>query len=177
MWIAFCSLVSLWQANAQLATSEWERLVDYVAPSLLAADDAAQPRVVLNTNGPAAGWLIAPPRPTTAAERRIQFETEYGIREPEPGAVRAAVQQAKYRLDETIFEATEWLETVEHALEWQYDLYRTRPAQARAERRATSGSANLLRDAWEGATIRTDVDLNLAGRAFVGLRLQVPVGP
>lgn len=118
-------------------------------------------------------------RPTTG-QRWSEFEREFGIHEPSESLVLGAIQSAKYQLDKTVFALDLFVEQTREALQFEYDFARGVLIRGAAE---SEGTAPAARSGWWGpafgeARLRSDVDLELgSGRAWVGMRLVVPMGP
>lgn len=116
----------------------------------------------------------------TAGQRWSDFERKYGITDPSDSFVLGAIQTAKYQLDKTVFALDLFVEQTRDALRFEYDFARGILIRGRQE---PEDNMQPSTSTWWGpsfgeARLRTDVDLDVAsGRAWVGLRLVVPVGP
>jgi hypothetical protein len=163
-------------------------LVEYVAPSLLQpapppASAAAAP--VLLPREPEFEPFLArvsgPRRQLTEGELWERFEAEFAPVETDAGLVQGTLQTAKYQLDRTVFALNQFIENVEDALKFEYELRNlggrgsgSGASSRRSSQRVSSG--NPLLDALDNARLRSDVDLSLSGRAFVGIKLEIPFG-
>jgi hypothetical protein len=138
-------------------------LVQYVSAALLEGSDSGlATRELANQQTPGLGkWE--------------KFEIEFGIRQKDPTLVGGALQSAKYRLDRALFTVQDWVDNVEHALRFEYDIARPfSGASANASRRAYS---NPLLNALEGGKLKSDVDLSVPkGSAYLGMKLEFPLG-
>ena len=110
-----------------------------------------------------------------AYTRWSRFETEFAIHDKNPSLFFGAIESAKERLDWTSLEMRDWIDTLQNSLSFDYELrnlIRSTPAIAPA--RPIRG--NILRDAWENARFQSDINLSHSGRAFVGVKLTLPIG-
>lgn len=126
----------------------------------------------------AARLMNQPRRPLTQGERWEKFEAEFGLKEKNPSWFKGSLESAKYRVDKTTFALNEFVQNVENALSFDYGL---RPASGRdgtnTVTRGAAGSPIPLWDAVQNARFKSDIDLNVpGGRAFVGVRLVLPIG-
>jgi hypothetical protein len=119
-----------------------------------------------------------PKRELTRGERWEKFEDEYGIRQKNPSLVKGSLESAKYRLDKTTFAMNEFVQGVQDAFSFDYELRSLgRETRTNHTPRAASSSSIPLWDAVENARLKSDIDLNVpGGRAFVGVRLVLPIG-
>ena len=125
-----------------------------------------------------ASLMNRPRQPLTQGERWEKFEAEFGLKEKNPSLFKSSLESAKYRVDKTTFALNEFVQNVENALSFDYGL---RPAGGRnGTNTATRGAATSpipLWDAVQNARFKSDIDLNVpGGRAFVGVRLVLPIG-
>lgn len=124
--------------------------------------------------------LRAPRARPTVGQRWSDFEREFGITDPSESRVLGAIQAAKYQLDRTVFALDLFVEQTRDALRFEYDFARGILIHGRTESEDFSQPPD---PAWWGpsfgeARLRTDVDLDVgSGRAWLGMRLVVPVGP
>jgi hypothetical protein len=119
-----------------------------------------------------------PKQKLTRGERWEKFEDEYGIHQKNPSLVKGSLESAKYRLDKTTFAVNEFVQDVEDALSFDYEL-RSLGREARAEDspRSAAPSSIPFWDSVENARLKSDIDLDVPrGRAFVGVRLVLPIG-
>lgn len=156
------------------AEPQTELLAAYVPPSLILETHPSPPTLPeWELLSETSHWRLTPPRTRLASHmtRWARFEDEYGIREREPSAFKASLQTAKYQLDKTVFALDDFVANLEDALKIEYRLSSAGTGTPpRAYR-------DPWRDAWENATLKSDVDLNVfSGRAFIGLRLVFPIG-
>jgi len=174
-----CLLALLMNANAGRAQpppaqgQPQRLLVDYVSPSLLqtnANSSTSVPQKLFPSNS--TNQTIAnPPARLSKGDRWEKFEAEFGIKEKDSSFVKGTIESAKYKLDETVFAAKEFVDTL------RYDGYLkdfVGGSDSNAPRRYYS---DPVRDAWENAEIRSGVDWDAQSRrAFVGIRLVLPLG-
>jgi hypothetical protein len=159
-------------------------LVEHVPSSVLdkplaPTNSATAGGIAGSTNGEAMTHALKEPRhELTREERWERFETEFGIRKKDPSLVKGSIESAKYRLDKTVFAADEFVQGVEKTLSFDYEL-RTlgRGTTSNASSRVPSSPPIPLWDAVWNARLQSDIDLNMTSeRAFVGIRLVLPVG-
>jgi hypothetical protein len=161
-----------------------ELLVDHVFPSVLAAPAAttnsvaAMDAVKAMSGEEATRFMEQPPRQLTQGERWEKFEAEFGMAEKNPAFIKGSIESAKYRLDKTVFEANEFVQNLENAFSFDYGLRAANGAGGtNTSARGASASPIPLWDAVENARFKSDIDLNIpGGRAFVGVRLVLPIG-
>jgi hypothetical protein len=119
-----------------------------------------------------------PQQRLTEGERWEKFEAEFGLKEKNPSFVKGSLESAKYRMDRTTFALNEFVESVENVLTFDYGL--RPPASPEGTNTTTRGAAASpipLWDAVQNARFKSDIDLNVpGGRAFVGVRLVLPIG-
>jgi hypothetical protein len=149
-------------------------LVDYVPPSLLQtnSDSAASPLPKPLSADSTNRTIASAPTRHTSVERWEKFEAEFGIKEKDPSVVKSSIESAKYKLDETVFAAKEFVES------FRYDAYlkdlMTGSSSTAPSRRYYS---DPILDCLENAQIESGVDWDAhAGRAFVGVRFVLPFG-
>ena len=159
-------------------------LVEHVPSSVLDKPLApTNPVTAVGTTGLANGEAMThvlkePRHELTREERWERFEAEFGIRKKEPSLVKGSIESAKYRLDKTVFAADEFVQGVEKTLSFDYEL-RTlgRGIASNKSSRVPSSPPIPLWGAVENARLKSDIDLEMpGGRAFVGIRLVLPVG-
>jgi hypothetical protein len=161
-----------------------ELLVEHVPPSILAAPATTTNAVAFmeetqSIDGKEPTRLMKQPsREMTQGERWEEFETEFGLVQKNPSSIKGSLESAKYRLDKTVFQVNELVQNVENALSFDYGL---RPADGRSgtntSARSVSTSPIPLWNVVENARFKSDIDLNMpGGRAFVGVRLVLPIG-
>jgi hypothetical protein len=150
-------------------------LVDYVSPSLLQSNvnspTAPMPQKLFPPD--ATNQTIAsPPRRLSAVDRREQFDAEFGIKQKNPSLVMGGIESAKFKLDETVFTAKEFVDTL-HYRGYLKDVVGVSDLDAPRQRY----HSDPIRDAWENTEVRTGIDWNMQSQsAFVGLRLVLPIG-
>lgn len=128
-------------------------------------DDAAVPKVQ------------APHKPSTSGERWEKFEAEFGIPHKDPSLIKGSMEAAKYRLDHTLFGMQEFVQGVQNIVSFDYELRSLGRSSSSTDRPAASSVPIPLWDTMEQARFQSDIDLNMAaGRAFVGVRLVLPIG-
>lgn len=133
--------------------------------SSVTTDDAAVPNVQ------------APRKPSTSGERWEKFEVEFGIPYKDPSPIKGSMESAKYRLDRTLFGMQELLQGVQNAVSFDYELRSLSHSSSSTNHLTTSSVPIPLWDTMEKARFQSDIDVNMgAGRAFVGVRLVLPIG-
>ena len=137
-------------------------IVDEVPASVLASTNAPP---VFRTQHTTAATVVAVP------ERWEKFEAEFGIQQPSRSLVKGSLQNAKYRLDEASVTLQEFVDTVRDRLKFDYGL--TDPGSAAVRRNSTG---NLLTDTINRARLQSAIDLNLGAKAFLGVKLVLPLG-
>ena len=158
-------------ARAQLMT-------DYVSPSLLESNKATAISTQSSlARADATLHLVTDKRPNpTSGERWEKFETEFGVTNKSPSMVKGSIASAKYQLDKSTFAMQEFVDNVTDAVSFDYgwrDLPGSKPTGDTPPQRPNS---NPLLDSLEHARLKSDIDLNVAGRSFVGVRLVLPFG-
>lgn len=150
-----------------------ERLVDYVAPSLLEGTNEAPPRLSVRlTNSEV---TVTAPRRLTEADRWERFEAEFGIKQREQSLMLGSIQAAKYQLDKTAFALQETLNKIEDTLRFDYGLSDLGLPVSPPKPYRPGASYGLV-DSLQGARLKSEVDLKLARDSFVGVKLELPLG-
>lgn len=185
-WVSIAACLAALFAGRAAHAQEAKRplLAEHVPLSILVEPSASTNSVAA---GGITGWadgeaataaMTRPKRELTQGERWEKFEAEFGIHEKDPSLIKGSIESAKYRLDRTVFALNEFVQNVEHALSFDYGL-RTlgRGSSTSESARAVSSSSIPLWDAIENARFKSDIDLDVpGGRAFVGVRLVLPIG-
>lgn len=163
-WLALTATVT------NLAAAD--RLVDYVSPSLLKDSPAATNSVAhhATTNIPT---VAVRPRPVSAVDRWERFEAEFGIKQRNNSVMLDSLQTAKYQLDKTTFVMQEWIYSIEDTLSFDYGLNDLGLPAAKPYRPASSTG---FVDTLLSARLKSDINLNLVGASFVGVKLVLPLG-
>lgn len=154
-----------------------------------AAVDPLPATVVAGSNSPALpAWRES--TTTESAERRRddsvgqrweRFEAEFGIQRKDDSLAKNTMRTAKYRLDRATFAMQEFVDNVESAMRFDYG-WNDRAEGVEVERRArlparpSDGFMELMTDSLRNARLQSDVELRLDGRAFIGIKLVLPVG-
>jgi len=155
------------------------RLVEYVSPSLLtrnASPNALAPDNVADT--PVAkvgsGDDVLKPTTTTAGDRLVRFEQEYGVARESTSSIGRMIQAAKYGLDKMCFTAQE----AAKKLEFTYDIGEE-PASALGSGTAQPEYSLPMFGRFGHAQLKSEVTVHdpQTGEAFIGLKLSVPFGP
>ena len=157
-------LVIIWLAAMSLAgrVAAGNLIVDEVPASVLASTNAAPAFRAQRTTS--ATVVVVP-------ERWEKFESEFGIQQPSRSLVKGSLQNAKYRLDEASVTLQEFVDTVRDRLKFDYGL--NDPGSVAVRRNSTG---NLLTDTINRARLQSAIDLNLGAKAFVGVKLVLPLG-
>ena len=171
--------VALGVAAATSGTRAWAQLMtDYVPPSLLQSKSAAAvtPQSSL-ARADANVCLVTPKRnPSTSGERWEEFETEFGVTKKSPSMMKGSLESAKYQLDKTTFAMQEFVDNVTDAVSFDYG-WQNRPGPKPGSTSAPrQPSSNRVLYSLENARLKSDIDLKIAGRSFVGVKLVLPIG-
>ena len=153
------------------------RLIVFVgiASKLVAANlivDQVPASVLANTNDT---WVVRPPiestRPVISKpERWEKFEVEFGIQQPSPSLLKGSLQNAKYQLDVASVTLPDFVDTVRDRLKFDYGL--TDSSHPIARRAAP----NNLFDTLNRARLQSAIDVNFGAKAFIGVKLVLPLG-
>jgi hypothetical protein len=129
------------------------------------------------TNAAAISKVQSLSKPSTSGERWEKFETEFGIGKKDPSMIKASMESAKYRLDRSLFGMQEFVHDVQTAVSFDCEL-RTLGHMSSSTRHPVASSVPIpWWDTMEKARFQSDIDLNMTGgRAFVGVRLVLPLG-
>jgi hypothetical protein len=182
--ITACLAGAFIAAVAHTQEPKRDLLVEHVPPSILAASAAPTNFIASLEAAPSidgeepARLMKRPPQRLTEGERWEKFEAEFGLKVKNPSMFKGSLESAKYRVDKTTFALNEFVQNVQNALSFDYGL---RPAAGREGTNTTSRTAANspvpLWDAVQNARFKSDIDLNVpGGRAFVGVRLVLPIG-
>jgi hypothetical protein len=179
-----CLTALLFVATAGSDEPVKQLLAEHVPASVLAGPSEQtnavnQSGIVGTVDGEMAVRSIREPsRERTAGDRWEKFESEFGIRQKDPSFVKSSMESAKYSLDKSVFALNEFVQNVEGRLSFDYPLRSLgRPATPNNSSRPTSNSPIPLWDAVGNAHFKSDIDLDAGrGRAFVGVRLVLPIG-
>ena len=133
--------------------------------------DQVPTSVLGNTNST---FVARPPTESTwplisKSERWKKFEVEFGIQQPSQSLIKGSLQSAKYQLDVASVTLQEFVDTVRARLSFDYGW--TNPGSA-ALRRAPP---NLF-DTLNRARLQSAIDINYGAKAFVGVKLVLPLG-
>jgi hypothetical protein len=180
MCLAVLSLVT----TARTQEPKQRLLAEYVPSSVLVealapTNSASRSGGVRTLDGnPPFRSMHEPSRAHTAGDRWEQFEAEFGIREKAPSLVKGSLESAKYGLDKTVFTVNEFVQDVQDRLSFDYELRSLGRATNPNESPRTASSSTIpVWDAVENARLQSDINLDAArGRAFVGVRLVLPIG-
>lgn len=180
VWLAALALATV----ARTEEPKQRLLAEHVPSSVLAEplastnSDSGSGTIGAVDGETAARSMKEPSRERSAGDRWEQFETEFGIHKKNPSLVKGSLESAKYRLDKTVFAVNEFVQNVENKLSFDYKLRSLgRAANSNESSRATSSSAIPLWDPLENAHLKSDINLDaVGGRAFVGVRLVLPIG-
>lgn len=148
-------------AGVGIATS-WagDLLVDQVPVAVLTGTNM-HPVIVTTTTVAAA----------PAADRWEKFEAEFGIQHPSLSAMKSSLQTAKYQLDRTTLAMQEFVDTVTDWLRFDYSL-----SDAGLATRSRVATGNFVTDSLSQVRLKSDIDLKLGEKVFVGVKLVLPLG-
>ena len=188
-WVRVAAGVAGLFATTTLSAQESKQplLVEYVPLSALVETPGSMSTNLATGTASRAGSLDAeaarramkePHRDLTQGERWEKFEVEYGILQKNSSLVKSSLESAKYRLDKTTFAVNEFVHGVQDAFSFDYELRSLgRGTHTNESTRIASSSSIPLWDAVENARLKSDIDLDVpGGRAFVGVRLVLPIG-
>jgi len=183
--VSTACLIGTWLVTSMKAqeTTSSALLVEYVPASVLTASSAptnaplSVDMLGLMDSEEAARVLRRASRRLTEGERWEKFETEFGLAEKNPSGLKGSAELAKYQLDKTAFAMNEFVQTVQNALTFDYGL-RPSPTSSGSNTASRVASSSIpFFDSVMNARFKSDIDLNVPrGRAFVGVRLVLPIG-
>ena len=167
---------------AQAQETSQRPLIEYVPAS--ASRESLSPtnsvsayeRSDVTSNDAAMAKTQASRKPLTSGERWEKFEVEFGIRQKDPSLIKGSMISAKYELDRTLFGMQEILQDIQKACSFDYELRNLGRLSASDNRSATSSIPIPLWDTMERARFQSDIDLNMGGRADIGVQLVLPIG-
>jgi hypothetical protein len=179
--ICFAAILGGGLARAQDASQR--PLIDYVSnslprESLSGSNSVSASQSSLQTNNDAAVPGVKVPREElTSGDRWEKFETEFGTPKKDPSLIKGSMESAKYQLDRSLFGMQEFVQNVQDAVSFDYELRNLDRSPAPNARPWASSVPIPMWDTMERARFQSDIDLNTAGgRAFVGVRLTLPIG-
>ncbi len=147
-------------------------LAAYVPPQLLSAPADESTNSTWALAAPDLGGLAVTAQHPRAEQRWEKFDAEFGIRQRSPSLFKGTLQQAKYNLDQTVFELDNFVNHLENALTFEYRL-----SGSHGSPHAARAYFSPLNDLWDNTRLKSEVNLDmLRGRAFVGITLQFPFG-
>lgn len=118
-----------------------------------------------------------PRRQPTSAERWEKFETDFEIGERDRSPIKGSLVTAKYQLDRALFGIQEFVRGVQDAVSFDCELRSLGRPSSSTGRPGASSVPIPWWDTLEKARLQFDIDVNMgAGRAFVGVRLMLPIG-
>jgi hypothetical protein len=128
-------------------------------------------------NDAAVSGVRVPRKELTSGDRWEKFEAEFAMPQEDPSLIKGSMESAKYQLDRSLFGVQEFVQNVQDAVSFDYELRNMDRSQGPNARRWASSVPIPLWDTMERARFQSDIDLNVAGaRAFVGVRLTLPIG-
>ena len=129
------------------------------------------------TNAAAVSKVQPSGRSSTSGERWEKFEAEFGIGKKDPSVIKASIASAMYELDRSLFGMQEFVHDVQTAVSFDYELRTLGHASSSTRHSMVSSVPIPWWDTMEKARFQSDIDLNMGGgRAFVGVRLMLPLG-
>jgi len=183
---AFVAVVAAWGISFVFARTvfgqgvQTNHLAGAITPALLLyearADASAETNVEVNSTIAIPSWsdVVRPVASSTAGDRLVRFEEEYGVDQDSHSPIGRMLQRAKYGLDKACFAAQE----AARKLEFKYDT-------AEAASGALGGDAGNpqyylpMFGRFSHAQVQTVVTVHdpQTGQAFFGVTLSVPFGP
>jgi len=162
MRIIWSLIVMIMLAN-RAAVAGGDLIVEHVPSELLTG-----------TNPPAFITVVHTPSiqvESLTTNRWEKFETEFGIHQPSRSSVKNSLQNAKYQLDRTSLQLQEFVDTVTDRLRFDYGLSDLgfRPPSHRS-------TGNFITDVLSQTRLKSDIDLKLGEKTFVGVKLVLPIG-
>jgi len=157
------ALISLVMLANCAAVAGGDLIVEHVPAELLTG-----------TNPPAFTPAVHTPEiqvESLTTNRWEKFETEFGIQQPSRSSVKNSLQNAKYQLDRTSLQLQEFVDTVTNRLRFNYglsDLGFMPPAHR--------STGNFITDILSQTRLKSDIDLKLGEKTFVGVKLVLPIG-
>ena len=144
-------------------TTGWagELLVDHVPTAILTATNL-RPAMVVTSD-----VAVRP----VSIDRWEKFEAEFGVQQPSRSLVKNSLQTAKYQLDRTALALQEFVDTVSDRLRFDYGL-----SDLGLAPRTYVPTGNFLTDTLNQARLKSDIDVKLGAKAFVGVKLTLPLG-
>ena len=144
-------------------TTGWagDLMVDHVPAAFLSVTNMRP------ITAPTTGIAVAP----IATDRWEKFEAEFGIQQPSRSPVKGSMQTAKYQLDRTTLALREFVDTVTDRLRFNYGL-----SDLGWTPRTHVTTGNFLTDTLNGARLKSDIDVKLGAKTFVGVKLVLPLG-
>lgn len=159
-----------------LAGAEEQKLSEYIRPSLLETNTSHAEISFKKTFAvEPLSTAVARPRQDNRIRRWTQFQAEYGMRTNYSSFATHAIGTAKYAVDYTSLAMQEFADTLRDTFQFEYQLRnlgRATPQTSPPHRIRD----NMLFDAWENARFQTSLDLQVASKSFVGLKLIIPFG-
>ena len=177
--VVTCGVLTGFVSNAVGQGVQTNRLSGSITPILLSyeATSSSAPETNVNTNAPIAvpSWSeVDKPSRSTAGDRLVSFEEEYGMDQDSRSPFGRALRAAKYGLDKACFAAQE----AARKLEFKYD---TEDA-ASGVLGGDAGNPQYYLPVFgrfSHAELQTVVTVHdpQTGQAFFGVTLSVPFGP
>ena len=146
----------------QAVAADDDLIVGHVPAALLTR--ATPPSFIAVTPTPVVGLVAA------TTNRWSRFEAEFGIRQPSRSFVKSSLETAKYQLDWTSLSLQDWLDTISDRLQFDYSL-----GELGVVPRAPGPTGNPFTDAISHARLKSAIDFKLGDKAFVGLKLVLPI--
>lgn len=183
VWSVICLAAILGAGLARAQDARQRPLIEYVSnslprESLCGTNSVPTDQPSLGTNDAATVPKMRVPRKQlTSGDRWENFETEFGVPQKDPSLIKGSMESAKYQFDRTLFGAQEFVNDVQNAVSFDCELRSLGRSPSLTDRSSASSVPIPLWDTMERARFQSDIDLNMAaGRAFVGVRLVLPIG-
>jgi hypothetical protein len=116
-------------------------------------------------------------RELTQGEKWEKFESEFGVHQKNPSFMKGTLEDAKYRLDKTVFGLQEWVDNVENTLKFDYPLANPGGSLSPGPSSTRLNDPVPFWGSMEDPRFKSDIDLDpFTRRAFVGVKLVIKFG-
>jgi len=183
VWPVVCFAAILAPSLARAQDTSQRPLIEYVSNSLPRESLCGSNSVPAGQRSPqsnaeaAVPNFKAPRKQSTSGDRWEKFECEFGTPQKDPSLIKGSMESAKYQLDRSLFGMQEFVQNVQNAVSFDCEVRNLGRSPSSNCRSSASSVPIPLWDTMERCRFQSDIDLNMAaGRAFVGVRLVLPIG-